>query len=524
MMSLLIVDDEVIIADGLSEMLQDAFVDQLVVYRSYCAADAETLMENERVDILLTDVNMPETSGLELHRRAAQRWPFIKVIYLTGYSDFQYARQALKQQAFDYVLKSDGDDRIAATVQRAMDALTEDARQFLRNPLFMQARPLYTRELMDRLLYQPQLNVGRLKQNLQEWKIPLSVERPVMLALCVFRSVEAPMGRVMDAMEALSRDKLELALTDMNKREIAVLAQGMGGDHATDELNHILQTAQRLAEEQGESMTVAMIDRPVAWEELAYANMRILRQMNTLCPTPGEMMSVSLSGGDPPSEDAQPGLERADILKRLHELNEYLLTGQRDLYRESEDSLWALVQGESNAAHAEAVFDLMKLILHACAESFTEQSWLKMKTMRQKEMRLNDYPDPMAALADLSELSGLLFDLRGKRTDRRQQGVVNEVNGYIQMHLGEDLSLTQLAEATHFHPVYLSRIYKEKTGVGLSEYVAEQRLETACQMLRNSKIKIQDVAQISGFSSAGYFARVFRRRKGISPQEYRDNF
>jgi len=308
----------------------------------------------------------------------------------------------------------------------------------------------------------------------------------------------------------------------MNKREIALLAQATANEGATDELNHMLQTAQRLAEEQGESMTVAMIDRPVAWETLALANTRILQQLNVLCPSPGEMLVVSLSDDDSFAGEPAPRLERNDILKHLHELNEYLLTGQRDLYQESEDSLWALVYNEPNAKHAEAVFDMMKLILHACAESFPEQSWLKMKTLRQKEMRLQDYPDPIAALADLSELSGLLFDLRGRRTDRQQQSVVNEINGYIQTHLGEDLSLTKLADATHFHPVYLSRIYKEKKGLGLSEYIAEQRLDTACQMLRNSRIKIQEIAQINGFSSAGYFARFFRKRKGISPQEYRD--
>ncbi|MFH1513148.1 MAG: response regulator [Bacillota bacterium] len=523
MMSLLIVDDEVIIADGLAEMLQDTLVDQLVVYRRYSVADAKALLENERVDIMLTDINMPETSGLELHRWAVQRWPFIKVIYLTGYSDFQYARQAVKQQAFDYVLKSDGDERIVSTVRRAMSALTEDARQFLRNPLFVQARPLYTRQLMDQLLYDPHLRIHLLAKNLTAWKIPLSVERPVLLALCIFRRTGAPLNTIMDAIEALSGEKLHLILTDMNKREIAVLAQENGNEGANEEFNRCLQTAQRLAEEQGERMTVAIIDRSIAWEELAQANMRILKQLNALCPSPGEMLAVSLSNADASSAAAAaPRLGHADILKHLHELNEYLLTGQRDLYLESEESLWALVQGEPNTQHAEVVFDIMKMILHTCAESFSEQDQLRMITLRQSEKCLQDYPDTLAAFADLRELSGVLFDMHGKRTDRRQQGVVNKVNGYIQTHMGEDLSLTRLAEVTHFHPVYLSRIYKESSGVSLSEYIAEQRLEAASQMLRDTKVKIQKIAEITGFSSPGYFARFFRKRKGISPQEYRD--
>ncbi len=522
MMSLLIVDDEVVIADGLSEMLQDAFSDALVVYHCYCAADAMALLENERVDILLTDINMPETSGLDLHSWAAQRWPFIKVIYLTGYSDFQYARQALHQQAFDFVLKSDGDERITATVRHAMDALGEDARQFLRNPLFAQARPLYTRQLMERLLYHPKLRMDLLTRSLETWKIPLSVEQPVHFALCIFRRSDAPLHIIMDAMLALSGQKLHLMVADMNKREIAVLAQGMNHKSANDEFNRCLQTAQRLAEEQGERITAVMIDRTINWDELALANMRVLKQLNTLCPSPGEMLSVSLSGGEKPAEAPVLRIGQKDILKHLHELNEYLLTGQRDLYLESEESLRALMQNELNTQYAETVFDIMKMILHACAQSVPEDNQLKMIAYRQNEMSLQDYPNMLAAFADLRELSDLLLDQHGKRTDKRQQTVVSEVNDYIQMHLSEDLSLTRLADIMHFHPVYLSRIYKENAGIGLSEHIAELRLDEACRMLRETKTKIQTIAQDTGFASSGYFARFFRKHRGISPQEYRE--
>ena len=522
MMSLLIVDDEVIIADSLAEMLQEAFSDRLVVYCCYSAADAKVLLKTERVDIMLTDINMPETSGLDLHSWAAQRWPFIKVIYLTGYSDFQYARQALHQQAFDFILKSDGDERITDTIQHAMDSLSEDARQFLRNPLFAQARPLYTRQLMDRLLYHPKLRIDMLARSLETWKIPLTVEKPVHLALCIFRHNDAPLHVIMDAMLALSGQKLHLMLADMNKREIAVLAQGIGDKGSNEEFSRCLQTAQRLAEEQGERMTVAMIDRPIAWEELAQANMRVLKHLNTLCPSPGEMLSVSLSGADIHAVVAAPRLGHKDILKHLHELNEYLLTGQRDLYLESEESLRSLLQSAPNAQYSEIVFDIMKIILHSCAESIQEQNELKLIPYRQNEMSLQDYPDTLAAFADLRELSDFLLDQHGKRADKRQQGVVCEVNDYIKMHLSDDLSLTRLADIMHFHPVYLSRIYKENAGIGLSEHIAELRLDAACCMLRDTKLKIQKIAQDTGFASSGYFARFFRKHKGISPQEYRD--
>ena len=106
MESLLIVDDEVIIADGLYHMLQEVFQDRLEVRRCYSCDEACAVLNRNRVDILLTDIEMPGASGLELHRMVRERWPMTRVIYLTGYSDFDYARRALKQRAFAYVLKS----------------------------------------------------------------------------------------------------------------------------------------------------------------------------------------------------------------------------------------------------------------------------------------------------------------------------------------------------------------------------------------------------------------------------------
>ena len=85
-----------------------------------------------------------------------------------------------------------------------------------------------------------------------------------------------------------------------------------------------------------------------------------------------------------------------------------------------------------------------------------------------------------------------------------------------------ELSLITIADAVHFHPVYLSRIYKETSGMSLSDYIANQRLSAACSMLRSSQLQISAIARATGFTSSNYFSRWFRKRVGITPQEYRD--
>ncbi len=119
MKTLLIVDDELLIAEGLHDMLAEAFSDSMQVLCCYSAAEALEIAGRIQVDILLTDINMPECSGLELHREIMKKHPECRVIYLTGYSDFEYARQAVDQHAFAYVLKGEGDDQVIETIRRA---------------------------------------------------------------------------------------------------------------------------------------------------------------------------------------------------------------------------------------------------------------------------------------------------------------------------------------------------------------------------------------------------------------------
>lgn len=124
---MLIVDDEILIADGLREMLSGAMKDRLQVRVCYSAEEAIRVMQSGKIDLLMTDINMPGCTGLELHRQLMSLQPGCPVIYLTGYSEFEYARQALDQHAFAYVLKGEGDDIIIQTVSRAIGEPAQDA-------------------------------------------------------------------------------------------------------------------------------------------------------------------------------------------------------------------------------------------------------------------------------------------------------------------------------------------------------------------------------------------------------------
>ena len=96
------------------------------------------------------------------------------------------------------------------------------------------------------------------------------------------------------------------------------------------------------------------------------------------------------------------------------------------------------------------------------------------------------------------------------------------VQEYIASHLNEDLSLNRLSEVCHFHPVYLSRVFKEALGVTVGEYINLARLKKAKDLLVNSQMTVLEISREMGFTTDNYFCRWFRKSTGMSPHHYRD--
>ena len=105
--------------------------------------------------------------------------------------------------------------------------------------------------------------------------------------------------------------------------------------------------------------------------------------------------------------------------------------------------------------------------------------------------------------------------------NRAQPVAIWKARKYIEEHSSEELSLTKVARAVNMNANYLSENFKRVTGINFVEYVARTRFNTAHDLLRNSKLRVSEIAFMAGFQSLSQFNRVFKRFLGKSPTEYR---
>lgn len=102
--------------------------------------------------------------------------------------------------------------------------------------------------------------------------------------------------------------------------------------------------------------------------------------------------------------------------------------------------------------------------------------------------------------------------------------IIRDVNEYVQHNLDGDLRLQTVADLVHMNATYLSQLYKAETGVNYSDYVSERRLERAKWLLANTRLKIYDVARLSGHKSPKHFMLAFKQQVGLTAGEYRDRY
>lgn len=555
MYRLLIADDEEIIVNGLYDIFSNLEDLELDVYKAYSGEEAIQWLGRTRIDIALTDINMPEIDGLQLLDEIKKRWPWCRVIFLTGHSEFNYAYKAIQYSNVRYLLKTEGYDKIIKTVGSVVSELNDENQT---NEMIQNAKDQINlaRDLFCQKYFYALLNHdSSLKINAEEFErlfIHLNAEEPVMLVLGEILTLPKTIdfwekNQIMYSIKQLlvryfSMHVNSLAVPLKDDR-IAVFVQARRAQSQPEDTDgsmslflkgtlEMVQTACR--EKLGAPVNFALAEKPCGWEEIAekYVSLMDLlshhighdvetiiderefrKQRQTFVP------AVKSS-----SNEAAAVLQRLLYRKDLDDLYHLVETGEEQDYFDIL-GMWLKplgeIQDKNNAIALEAYQTLITFFLSCInraglAPRFSE--FCNLNRLHDSE----DYATWKAAAMQLQELSHMLFALQKEEQCKRTNEIIDFIQQYIEAHLSEDLSLTSLSEKTYLNPSYLSRLYHQTTGHKLSGFIENARIKRAKELLENPYEKVYEIAKKVGYDTAASFTRLFKKAEGISPQEYRD--
>jgi len=542
MYRLLIVDDEELITDSLSEVLGRLQNVELDICKAYSGREALEWLNSTRIDIVLTDIRMPGISGLDLMGIIRRHWPRCRIIFLTGFNDFDSVYQAVQAQGVKYLLKTEGYPKV---VQAVTDSIRELEEEMRNEHLLEQAREqrhsletLAQGGFIRHLLYgfEAGTKAGRA-DNFHRLGIPLDPVFPVFLVLGNLTRSNAS-GTFADkqetalAVKVLANHYLKDKSTSIGivdrYGDLLWLVQPLGGsgysrEEATAQLSRYLEGTLELVqsaclESLDTVISFTISGSPCEWEWLPDAYERIRQMRHDRAGDGADMVMTVQTEPGGLSADLQQNLARRE---QCDLLAGHLEAGRREACNELLQQMAGMLldKKSQDAAHVMELYYAIALVLLA----YINRRNLHDRVSIASLMRFDAHQGREDAFKYLVRTADSLLAFRREHEINKAERMMADVQVYIEDHLHEDLSLVRLSKRFHFNPSYLSRLFKQVVGMNMSEYIEESRARKAKELLAQDAHKIHEIGARVGYESPHSFTRFFKKKTGLAPQEYRES-
>lgn len=550
MYRLLIVDDEPYIVDGLFALFQELDQLELDVDKSYSGVEALELLHGTKYDIILTDISMPKLTGLELQKKIKEQWPKSRVIFLTGFDDFDYVQTAIRRGGSDYVLKTEGDEAIVKAVKKAVEEIEEEMKnqQLLdkarRNML--KARPLLQEKYMLDLANGINNDTEKIKQQFRELNISLDSKGDVLIVMgCIDyhpRGVELTslMYNIQSIAEDYLSDKSDLFSIIYKERNIAFFLQPAKKISSTDEGNNTLSpkwtrfivfvegtfdTIQKACKKNLETSTSFVIGKePISWQKISEKIEAIKVTLSKGIGLNREMVLSDRAFNTKKNKNQAENKLRHQ-LKKVSLLETYLENGQeKDFFVLLTQLMDTVLNNKSIKVNilTETYYTISTMLL-SYMNRIDIISKVEQEIEVNKLIRIESHTSWEEVAKFFEKIAHFIFEKKRDEYLTNTNNVIDYVENYVEKNLDKDISLTKLAEIVHLNPSYLSRLYKEYRNKSLSSYIAELKIIKAKKLLSDCYIKINEVAEAIGIDNPSYFARYFKKYTEMTPSEYRES-
>ncbi|MBC8081232.1 MAG: response regulator, partial [Gorillibacterium sp.] len=490
MYKVLLVDDEMLDLEGLERLTPWDTFGMEVVSAVNSGFEALDYLQAHPVDILISDIRMPIMSGLDLARKATELYPKLKILFVSGYEDFSYAKQAIQLNAFGYILKPIDDGEVVRVLSHVMKELNEeDQVKKLENDF----RKSLLRNHDERMFQwltgasEGEYDFSLLDEQLSKWKLQHGAYQVGLLEL---DDVMIKLERLTETEKQAILAKTHQALaTGCDDEGLALACRGEGyrwvvilaGDLRLERLKRLLENIQRNTTL---TITVGLGGTATSLKDLpqSYQSAKNKLSFKIFC---GKNRVITDS--DIEAYQLQDVMNLDDILEELFEA-----TSQYDLVR-IDDCLELIYRNVKGLGKKMAVYNIT---LHVIVklDSYLFRMNENLKSIMGMDTTKLDFLYDFETVNDIqSWLRRRLFEISEMlqlKKLRKNHKLVEGVEDYVVKNLESDLSLKDVAHSFAFSPNYLGHLFKEEKGENFSDYVIRRRLERAAELLINPKLKI----------------------------------
>lgn len=492
---ILLAEDEPVLRRGILAQIERLDHDFLVVGESDNGVQALEKMQAETPDVLFTDIKMPEMDGVELVRQARLRYPKVKSVILSGYSDFSYMQQAIRYGVSHYLLKPVTDDALR-------DVLLEIKNEVLTEQYQPKRTVIRSANYHERMT-----NLSYLLFSACAGNLCYDVSDAYMQE---FFAKSAPLDWE-SVMAGAAPDMVDWHVSDEDaaNQKLIVCRVKKGSQPDCAQIAQTLQS-RISARLDGTPVTICYSRLALSQDEVWVSSQR-LRNLLHQCLVPARASLFCLERDELRSTEEILNIVKMRINDQLRQAIE---RNDTDQIRAELEMIFKYL-----ANHAVSQRDMQKIITYI----------LRLCELSSVAGAEGSYKKIMRALCcthDEKELAEVLVSVLLQNVWQEEAGgdLGAQLVDYVDRHFIQLEQLESITETFHYNYAYLSRLFKKQTGVSLNKYVLEKRLNLAKQLIENNEaLNVAQIAALSGFSDRRYFLRAFKAYTNQSPSEYKNS-
>lgn len=535
-MRLLIAEDELWLRKRLVSTIDWSSYGISEVYEAEDGGEALEIALKEKPDIVITDIRMPELSGIDLMKKLNENSIFSKMIVVSGYDDFEYAQGALRMGAINYLLKPVDEEELLDSVKRCVEELKKEKNKETVFDKQSAASEMLMEHIYEDLIFETsEKRTEELLQKLSRKEIGFPFQSAAVVNMQVREhtffvndKVKSDMWSVYQWLRRnLQEDCYECQYLYMRGSQIVLLLFG-------------------------DDPEAKFMERVENWVQLILEALQ--KELNISLFMAAGDVTDDFSGIHRSYEMAQKKIkekraeEKRILALRNQETEQELNTRFDDAYGEYDFKLLIkeIRNGDSEKAQTElqAILqsssrrlqsaDMMKLqlfymnfinrIAGAClpeCEAYADELAMQCMTVMRELIYIGSDTIVTEMWDCLRKFVEKLVEVYQENNGKRKHWMIDQVLQYVEENYNTALSTRDIAGRFFMNTSYFSKLFHEQMGCTFSNYLINVRVEKAKMMLTQTNMKLYDIAEAVGYTNVQYFSTIFKEKEGLTPSAFR---
>lgn len=523
MYKVFLVEDEVIMRNGIKNNISWEAEGFSFVGEAGDGELALPLIKKHKPDILITDIKMPFMDGLELSKMVRQELPDTKIIFLSGYGEFDYARHAIQVGAADYLLKPVNAAMLLAAVHKVADQIDKERAE-------QQVIAQYQREMKEyerleqkkffRTLIAGHLTTGELIEKGRELKLDLVAAAYAVLLFKVTSVSGEQLQEITARIKEVPKEGAVL-LFDREPEGWIFLCKGEGDSQVEEVLEWLCRELKDIVADYpgvGYFGGIGSVEGRLSEVKHSYENAGRAFARRYFSEE-----SMMIGANRVAAENLSfKNIQETRVTKAV--VQDFLKNGLLD---EIDNFLASYIEGIGEQNQNSLLFGHYMIVeFYLCVKEFLESQGIHYEELSDEVKDMEEISQMASSIAVMRmHLHRLLFEtltLRDQVADKKYSDLLLKAENYMKEHYQSNgISLNSVADYVGISPSYFSTIFSQEMGRTFSEYLTTLRMEKAKELLMCTGMKSTEIGYEVGYKDSHYFSYIFKKTQKCTPKEYR---